>query len=278
MAKLTETTMKYSYNDVMVKPAVISTIKHRAECNPFYENNTLPIFAAPMDCVVGIDNFETFEEHGIIPILPRTEKLIDRLEFATNGKWAAFSLQEFEAHFTKSDLFDKKTGEPIRALIDIANGHVAYLYELVRNAKKIYGDEIIIMVGNIANPETYRICVESQVDFCRVGIGGGCGCFDDGTLISMADGSKKEIENVNVGDNVITHDGSIGSVTSRTRFKTNSSKLKINGEITCTKDHKFYVVNKKDISKINENNLSKYGYWVEAEKLDKDKQMLVKLK
>ena len=202
MAKLTETTMKYSYNDVMVKPAVISTIKHRAECNPFYENNTLPIFAAPMDCVVGINNFETFEEHGIIPILPRTENLIDRLGFATNGKWAAFSLQEFEAHFTKSDLFDKKTDEPIRALIDIANGHVAYLYELVRNAKKIYGDDIVIMVGNIANPETYRICVESQVDFCRVGIGGGCGCittsnvgvhYPQASLISEMAEIKKEL-------------------------------------------------------------------------------------
>lgn len=177
MGKLTETTMKYSYNDVMVKPAILSTIEHRSECNPYDENGMLPLFTAPMDSVVGISNFDLFENHGITPILPRTENLVDRLEFATNGKWAAFSLQEFEAHFTKSDLFNKKTNEPIRVLIDIANGHVAYLYELVRNSKKIYGDDIIIMVGNIANPETYRVCVESQVDFCRVGIGGGCGCI-----------------------------------------------------------------------------------------------------
>lgn len=169
--------VKYSYNDVSVVPAVISEIEHRAECNPYDDKGMLPLFTAPMDSVVNLENFKTFEEHGITPILPRTENLIDRIEFATNGKWAAFSLQEFEAHFTKSDLFDKKTDEPIRALIDIANGHVSRLYKAARDARKIYGDSIEIMVGNIANPETYRVCVESQVNFCRVGIGGGCGCI-----------------------------------------------------------------------------------------------------
>ena len=177
MGNIINNTPKYSYNDIMVVPAVISNIEHRAECNPYDENGMLPLFTAPMDSVVGLSNFKMFEEHRIIPILPRTENLIDRLEYSTNGKWAAFSLQEFEAHFTKNNLFNKKTDEPIRALIDIANGHVTCLYELVRNSKKIYGDNIKIMVGNIANPETYRVCVESGVDFVRCSVGTGAGCI-----------------------------------------------------------------------------------------------------
>ena len=176
MSKLKENTLKYSYNDIMVKPAVISFIEHRAECNPFDENGNLPLFTAPMDSVVGQENFKLYEEHGIIPILPRTESEENRVMYAMSSKWAAFSLQEFEKWFLgNAKLTDKITH--IRALIDIANGHVAKLYELVRKSKQIYGDNIEIMVGNIANPETYRVCVESGVDFVRCSVGTGCVCI-----------------------------------------------------------------------------------------------------
>ena len=177
MGKIKENSMKYSYNDIMVKPAILSTIEHRAECNPYDENGFLPLFTAPMDSVVGINNFELFEKNGIIPILPRTETLADRLTYSEDGKWAAFSMQEFEAHFTKNDLFKPNENKQLKVLIDIANGHVARLYELVRKAKKIYGDKIQVMVGNIANPETYRVCVESQVDYVRCSVGTGAGCI-----------------------------------------------------------------------------------------------------
>jgi IMP dehydrogenase/GMP reductase len=176
MGKLTENVMKYSYNDIMVKPAVLSTIEHRAECNPFDENGMLPLFTAPMDSVVGIDNFALFEKNGIIPILPRTEDIKDRLSFIHQGKWAALSLDEFERYFTKS--VDSKNGSPLmHVLIDIANGHVARLYDAVRAAKGIYRNALVVMVGNIANPETYRVCVESKVDYVRCSIGTGAGCI-----------------------------------------------------------------------------------------------------
>lgn len=176
MGKLIENVMKYSYNDIMVKPAVLSTIEHRAECNPFDENGMLPLFTAPMDSVVGIDNFALFEKNGIIPILPRTEDIKDRLSFIHQGKWAALSLDEFERYFTKS--VDSKNGSPLmHVLIDIANGHVARLYNAVRAAKGIYRNALIVMVGNIANPETYRVCIESHVDYVRCSIGTGAGCI-----------------------------------------------------------------------------------------------------
>lgn len=177
MGKLREATLKYSYNDVMVEPAILSTIEHRAECNPFDENGMLPLFTAPMDSVVNLKNFELFEKNGIIPILPRTENIEDRKSFALKGKWAAFSLDEFEYWFTGKIILSATSNSVITALIDIANGHVAKLYNVVRRAKSVYGDRIIIMVGNIANPETYRVCVESKVDYVRCSIGTGAGCI-----------------------------------------------------------------------------------------------------
>lgn len=176
MGKLTELTMKYSYNDIMVVPAILSSIQHRAECNPYYKNGMLPLFTAPMDSVVNKDNFDLFEKNGIIPILPRTEELEDRLDYAFKGKWAAFSLQEFEKWFTDGTA-SKTDIKKIRALIDIANGHVERLYALVRKSKAVFGTHIEVMVGNIANPETYRACVESQVDYVRCSVGTGAGCI-----------------------------------------------------------------------------------------------------
>ena len=183
MGNLKETTKKYSYNDVAIQPAIISEIEHRMECNPFDENGKLPLFTAPMDTVVNKNNFALFEKEGINPILPRTETIHDRLFYACNSKWAAFSLQEFEQYFIDGNIDeyyheDKKK----KVLIDIANGHVAILYTLVKKAKRKYGSNIDIMVGNIANPETYRMCVAAKCYGVRVGIGGGCGCLSSSNL------------------------------------------------------------------------------------------------
>lgn len=165
--------LKYSYNDVSLVPSVISEICHRSECDPFIEDNKLPIFTAPMTSVVNVDNFSLFEENHIIPILPRNIDIETRIEYSQNGKWAAYSLSEFEEVWCA----EKIDGIVPKVLIDVANGHMACLYELVKTSKKIWGsNSIVIMVGNIANPETYRIAAESGADYIRCGIGGGDGC------------------------------------------------------------------------------------------------------
>ena len=167
--------LKYSYNDIMVKPSILSFIESRTECSPYNSDGMLPLFTAPMDTVVSVKNFELFQKNGIIPILPRTVNLDTRLEYSTKNKWAAYSLDEFEQNFCQ-DSNPLVTDYGIRALIDTANGHMAKIYEYVRKSKRIYGDKIKVMVGNIANPETYRVCVESGVDYVRCSIGTGKGC------------------------------------------------------------------------------------------------------
>ena len=72
--------IKYSYRDVTIVPAKVSEIEHRKDCNPFYPSGTLPLFTAPMDSVVGLENYELYEQHKIIPIIPRTVSLEQRLE------------------------------------------------------------------------------------------------------------------------------------------------------------------------------------------------------
>lgn len=164
--------IKYSYNDVSIVPIPISTINSRSECNPFNDDGYLPIFTAPMSTVVNEESFHIFKHNRIIPILPRNIDIQTRLEYLNSGNWIAVSLQEFDQYFTKIASINE-----IKVLIDVANGHMKQLYELVAKAKSLSGDKIKIMIGNIANPETYCKCVEVGVDYVRVGIGGGSGCI-----------------------------------------------------------------------------------------------------
>lgn len=163
--------IKYSYRDVTIVPAKVSEIEHRKDCNPFYPSGTLPLFTAPMDSVVGLENYELYEQHKIIPIIPRTVSLEQRLEVAKTGRWVAYGLDEFEKIFTVQN-----PGEGYKALIDVANGHMKKLYTLVKKAKAL-NPNLTVMIGNIANPETYEECCKAGVDYVRCGIGSGECCI-----------------------------------------------------------------------------------------------------
>lgn len=272
----------YSYNDLTVVPEVISDIESRSQCNPFVKDNWLPIFTAPMASVVDDHNLELFTKNGIMPILPRNISLETRKEWMLDYHWVALSLSEFKNEFIENAHEREKTSYYI--CVDIANGHMKSLYDVCLSAKKLakkYDYKLIIMTGNIANPKTYEwICNFnhkhscSVIDYIRVGIGGGKGCFIDGTKIKTING-EKNIEDINIGDKVLTIDNTYQDVIDKTRFKSNEL-IKINNEITSTINHKFFVINKSDKDKVNEQNLEKYGYWVEANKLNKNKHLLIK--
>jgi IMP dehydrogenase/GMP reductase len=175
MAIINET--HYTYRDLTILPGRNSLIEHRAECNPFNQDGMLPLFTAPMDTVVGTGNFHKFYENGIIPILPRTESLEIRAKYAFDGYWSAFSLKEFEDIFCDEENKKIFEGHTIKALIDVANGHMKKITKLVWTAKQIYGDRLEVMAGNIANPDTYVDYAIAGVDYIRCGVGAGFGCL-----------------------------------------------------------------------------------------------------
>ena len=295
------TKITYGYKDVSIVPAEISYVKSRSECNPFTVTTEglysgLPIFTAPMASVVSDENIDEFANNGIMFIIPRNIRFEKRYSSMLLSRWVALSLKEFtdlfciEANIKKKRDFNK--GD-FNVCIDVANGHMAQIYDACKLAKKLarkYDYRLTIMTGNIANPKTYDWIRrlnngyrekykrdENVVDYIRIGIGGGSGCFVDGTMITCANNIKKQIQDVEVGDMVLTHDGTYQMVTSRLRYKTDEDKIRINGDITCTKGHKFYVIDKADVEKVTEDNLNSFAYWIEAHNLNKDKHLLVAL-
>lgn len=268
--------VKYSYNDVMIIPSKVSNIEHRGECDPFHKDGYLPIFTAPMSTVVNEENYQIFEDNKIHAILPRNISYDIRLEYALNNKWAAFSLQEFEDFFCDEGYVKHYIKHKKKVLIDIANGHMKKLFVIAKKAKRLYGESLQLMIGNVANPKTYEEVLKCGADYVRLGIGSGAGCFVEGTKV-LTENGEKNIEDVNIGDVVITHKLQKKEVTNTISYKTEKNEiLNINNEIKCTKNHKFYVVNKSDKEKITDENIHTFAYWVEAKDLNKNKHFLLK--
>lgn len=265
----------YSLDDISVIPEVSSDIKSRSECNPFTESiegksGFLPVIAAPMDSVVDEENYENFWESGLSCIIPRTVSIEKRLKLCEKV-FCAFGFKEIEEEFLGKDYEGKK----LYILIDVANGHMTYQFELGKSLREKYGDRLKLMGGNIANPETYKCYDNYGFDYVRCGIGGGC--FIKGTKILLADGREVSIENIKPGDNIINSKGNIDTVINTTKIISNNNLLKINDSITCTENHQFYVVNKSDMNNISDENLHEYAYWIQARELDSEKHMLIKL-
>lgn len=161
----------YSYNDISIVPSTLTDVEHRSECNP-YIMDSLPIFTAPMSSIVNTQNIDIYKKNKIIPILPRNISLDTRLKYLEEGYWAALSLQET----AELQLHKFENGKEYKICIDIANGHMAKLYNLVRTIHK-EKPSIKLMVGNIANPTTYFEAWAAGADYVRCGIGGGNGCI-----------------------------------------------------------------------------------------------------
>lgn len=248
--------MKFDFDDITIIPARLSNVDSRKQIVLDY----LPLIVSPMDTIIDNTNYTQFLEKGFEVCVPRGEKVDNQEVFISYG------LDEI------IEIIDKNQPLPKKVLIDVANGHMKKLYDTCVKIKKNYYS--ILMVGNIANPETFREYCEIGVDYVRCGIGGGSACFVKGTKIKTIDGYKN-IEDIKIDDMVLTHKNNYKKVL-LTHTKTSKKTVKINNNIECTTDHEFYVINKVDKDKIADN-IHDFTYWISASRLDKDIHLLVKI-
>lgn len=185
--------MKFDFNDVLIQANTYTSIKSRyTNIDPYYhywEKNGssrlirtpthLPILTAPMDTVVDFSNMDAFWGNYIAVTLPRTLKHED---FLAETAWD-FGLPDFTFfsygldEFKKYYIDEPNQRLPQFVLIDVANGHIKDIRELVKQAKS-FNDNLVVMAGNIASPDAYyEYAVDGNVDLIRVGIGNGNGCL-----------------------------------------------------------------------------------------------------
>lgn len=169
----------YSYNDLTIVPAIVSNVSSRSQVAPFYNNgvyNWLPIFTAPMSTVVNCENINFWKKNKITPIIPRNISIDKRLLYLSKGDWVAFSMKEVKEIFLNSDYGEFNDFCP-RICIDVANGHMQELISLCTAIKRKRNNNILIMTGNIANPETIFAYELAGIDYVRVSVGSGAGCL-----------------------------------------------------------------------------------------------------
>lgn len=163
-------TKMYSFDEVTLIPTAIADIESRSKLNPFDENGKLPIFVAPMTCILNDKNYDTFNKY-VYPVLPWRENADSSYFNEPEHGWRAISLPEFEKWTARDGKLN-----PYLVCVDIADGHLQKIYDLVPEFKK-KNPNAKVMIGNIANPKAYVECCKAGVDYVRVGIGGGTGCI-----------------------------------------------------------------------------------------------------
>ena len=162
---------QFDFDDILIVPEIKTHVNSR------YQNidlrKPLPLFTAPMDTVVDETNYQTFLDAGINVTLPRTIKH-DDFKFPLDGVFISMGFADLD-HEHKTTFRNVKRGAHI--LIDVANGHMQKVFDYCRDIKR-WRPDIVLMVGNIGNPEAYTWYANGQcVDYIRVGIGNGGGCL-----------------------------------------------------------------------------------------------------
>ena len=164
---------KFDFDDIRLVAATVSNINSRSEIDPFYENGFLPLFTAPMDTVVNLKNCNKFNDNKINVVLPRenyTMGLTSEIRFCSMG------IEEFEDMYCEID-DPVKIFEKFYILLDVANGHMKRVHDAVKKAKENFGDNLILMAGNVANPKTFTLLSKAGADYIRIGIGNGNACL-----------------------------------------------------------------------------------------------------
>lgn len=166
--------MLYDFNDILIQPAPTTSVRSRSQVTPFYDQDKLPLMTAPMDTVVDEKNHHYFSNLGITVVLPRIKNPDDT--HISDEHFLSYSLTEFDSIFLNKN-FKIPKGKVVYALIDVANGHMSDLLSSCRTAKTKHQDRLKLMVGNVANPDTfYHYCL-AGADYVRIGIGNGGGCL-----------------------------------------------------------------------------------------------------
>ena len=162
----------FDFDDILITPAYRTQIFSRSLIDITYDGK-LPLMTAPMDTVISEENLILYHSLGITPVLPRINNPDN--DYLSVSGFKSYGLSDFERIFLEKT--PKNFGLTMYALIDVANGHMDEVYEFAKSAKIKYDNDLVLMVGNIANPQTYDRFCSINVDYVRIGIGNGGGCL-----------------------------------------------------------------------------------------------------
>ena len=115
----------------------------------------------------------------------------------------------------------------------------------------------------------YFLIYEDICRYCKeadIPVGPGRGCFPPNNIVQLADGTKKYIQDVQLNDVVIGHDGVPNKVLLTYEYDCDEEiidfEIENNKKINCTRDHKIFAIKEKDF-----NNGIREPKWYKADEL-----------
>jgi len=280
-----ETEILLDFRDVLIRPKR-STLKSRSEVdlNRLYKfkNNKswsgIGVIAANMDTVGTFAMAKKLAENNCMTALHKHYSAEDLINFWTTETKEVLNNIFYSIGIVEQDLvklrtvkteLEKKNITIDKICIDVANGYSQGFVDFI----KIFRDEfpdVIVMAGNVVTGEMTEELILSGVDIVKVGIGPGC--FIPGSLVLTREGLKP-IEQVKIGDWVLTHKGNWQQVSKTFQYDEKQKVVSVNG-IKSTAHHEYYVLDKKYKDIVTDDNIGVLAEWIPAEKLTKNHLLL----
>jgi IMP dehydrogenase/GMP reductase len=268
-----------TFDDVLLVPK-FSSIVSRSEVDLSLNLGpsiqlSLPVISSPMDTVTEADMAVAISKAGGLGIIHRYNSIDQQAKLVMEAKKGGAKFVGAAIGTTGDWLL--RTQELIEVgvnivCVDVAHGHHENMKNVLSKLKTLF-PQLHIMAGNVATGKAFQDLSDWGADSIRVGIGGGC--FVPGTLVNTESGLKK-IEDIKVGDKVFSHTGKLQPVVDTLTFDRDEEIVSVNG-IDCTKNHEFYILDKENANRVNEDNIHLFARWVHAEELDMEKHLLIEL-
>jgi len=258
--KLTEAPEAITFDDVLLQPGYsevgISDIDVSTHVTRRLKID-VPIVSSPMDTVTEGRLALAMAQRGGVGVVHYNipvQKQVEHVAFVKSHKLPVGAAVGPNDDERVSALLSKEVDFLV---IDTAHGYRKSVVEAVKRYKKMGAD---VVAGNIVSGDAAETLISAGADGLRVGVGPGSICFDAGALVLMADYSVKPIEQVQVGDRVVTHKGRVRTVTKTYQrpYAGELVQIKAAGSpdvISATPNHPFLAIS----FDVDEKRMKKYG-------------------
>lgn len=172
-----------SFDDVLLVPQYsdIESRKVLTTSNQLDDKTTLylPIISSPMDTVTEVDMAATVDTHGGLGIIHRYNSPADQAKLVRRAKLKD-TTNVGAAIGVTGDYLERaqalvEEGANILC-VDVAHGHHSMMKTALGELRKVFGDSVHLMAGNVATGEGARDLANWGADSVRVGVGGGSIC------------------------------------------------------------------------------------------------------
>lgn len=286
-----------SFDDVLLVPQYSevtsrSMVDLSVKIKDFTFNH--PIIPANMKTVTGFEMAKFICESGGLAVVHRFLTLQEQLDIVENIKNSVNPVINVFNHLCMSVGVKEQDKSHVEAFvqtgikilcIDIAHGDSKMCVDMCKYIKQ-YHPNVLLIAGNVATSSGAHRLWDAGADVVKAGVGSGCLIGHMPVICSYKEPSSNStiydlhksvaIEDVVVGDHVLTHTGKWKKVLNKIEVTVDELICSVNG-IMCTVNHEFYAIDMEDSSKINNDNYSSYAKWIRAEDLTLNNGLVTRL-